>query len=861
MAGGTRFQSKRLEDNRYELVLTAGSDKDVQEIYALYPKKETKSQYLTLGKLNVVTYQKQVNELVLVQVNATINSYEVENKLKEVYAPVGVEWNVKTDEFDYKGDLSNFIDKPSGAFSAYNQKMKDLINAYKADKQVNSKACYVFILKENGVSAENKDSRDAQGIMPRGEQFGFVFTHKGTRALPTEELNQMVAHELGHGRWRLQHVFDSTYGFKDSDKGKTDNLMDYYSNGTDLAKWQWEQLKDPAWFSNPFERDERGMIKTESALKEYLLRNNITEFYYRIPCTMDVTLQLSTWLHGKIHNNELIISPINESPSEITKDWENAILVYKTPKGWEASFESSYLFSGGKSCREYKIDDEDVKRILNDFYERKREFGLSDRDYSRLLYNLKAIKKDSRNNQGYELEHWDKNANNGKGGFRSFTLDQNNNLTEVTSLTDDQINNGNWSDDNIDTRIRYTVNKDGIIQVKAFGFRQSLQLAAGKDADLPKLAEHMKGQTNKFLLENKVDNFENKAPLFKDDGETFADGKKIEIGGKNTGYIKIISEGVGLVSTLAKTARIEQDVYLDKPAGESIIHGPGVVTGPVEAVVKTATDITEPLIMVYDVVVDKKTRTEVYTGLVQIKNEVKEDPSKLFPILWDIVVEEATGNTPDEWGEMNNDHTDDGRKGHLVSKGAVRTALTVVLSGKLVTKLPKMADDVAKKMSNVTKKIDEISTLLLNSGDDFTNLSKARKLPGKASGTGKEITGKWLRGTDGNAGLFPKSVADKLRGRTFKDFDEFRQAFWKEVANDPHLAKQFDAQSLQRMKGGLAPYTNMSQQIGGQKNYILHHRTPINQGGGVYDVDNLYIVTPKYHKEILDPAYHYGYGY
>jgi len=42
---------------------------------------------------------------------------------------------------------------------------------------------------------------------------------------------------------------------------------------------------------------------------------------------------------------------------------------------------------------------------------------------------------------------------------------------------------------------------------------------------------------------------------------------------------------------------------------------------------------------------------------------------------------------------------------------------------------------------------------------------------------------------------------------------------------------------------------------------VLHHKTPINQGGSVYDVDNLYIVTPKYHKEILDPAYHYGYGY
>lgn len=60
---------------------------------------------------------------------------------------------------------------------------------------------------------------------------------------------------------------------------------------------------------------------------------------------------------------------------------------------------------------------------------------------------------------------------------------------------------------------------------------------------------------------------------------------------------------------------------------------------------------------------------------------------------------------------------------------------------------------------------------------------------------------------------------------------------------------------------GYAPFANVNQQLGGQKVYILHHKTPINQGGSVYDMDNIYIVTPKYHKEILDPSYHYGYGY
>ena len=151
--------------------------------------------------------------------------------------------------------------------------------------------------------------------------------------------------------------------------------------------------------------------------------------------------------------------------------------------------------------------------------------------------------------------------------------------------------------------------------------------------------------------------------------------------------------------------------------------------------------------------------------------------------------------------------------------------------------------------------------LLIKGGEDFTILTNARKLAGISVGSDKNITGTWLRGTERNAGLFPKSIADKLRGKQFTNFDDFKQQFWKAVADEPSVANQFDANSNQRMQGGLSPFTDVSQQIGGMKNYVLHHKKPINQGGAVYDMDNLYILTPKFHKEILAPAYHYGYGY
>jgi len=135
-----------------------------------------------------------------------------------------------------------------------------------------------------------------------------------------------------------------------------------------------------------------------------------------------------------------------------------------------------------------------------------------------------------------------------------------------------------------------------------------------------------------------------------------------------------------------------------------------------------------------------------------------------------------------------------------------------------------------------------------------------RYFPGIAQGGERleSITGKWFRGSEGNVGLFPKQVADRLRGRRFANFDRFREAFWKEVADDPDLSQGFKPSMVRRMSEGKAPFVKKSQANGKARTYVLHHEQPINQGGNVYDMDNLTIVTPRYHKEILDSDYHYG---
>jgi hypothetical protein len=150
-----------------------------------------------------------------------------------------------------------------------------------------------------------------------------------------------------------------------------------------------------------------------------------------------------------------------------------------------------------------------------------------------------------------------------------------------------------------------------------------------------------------------------------------------------------------------------------------------------------------------------------------------------------------------------------------------------------------------------------------------------RNTPGKAMGGEHlvEMGDTWLRGTHANAGKMPKQIADKMRNMEFKTFDEFRKTFWKLVADDPKLSKGFDVDQLKAMKMlGRAPITHESQWVNSKtsivpeskitpnKVYQLHHINPINNNGGVYDLNNIVIVTPRYHKEILEPNFHKGKG-
>ncbi len=244
------YDAKKKE---FELTLTGTQEGSTQRVYALYPYGSDK--YYQLGQLRTDSHSTQTYKVVLVNAGGSYQTNTIGKELNALYNKIGINWEVEeVTDFSYDADqIKNLFDKNSGLLSAYNSEMVSLNNELKTflGSRYDATACYVFMADKNAAGKK----RDVVGFMPRGRQFAYMYAGD----MAKDELSAAIAHELAHGKFKLRHTFDASYGSDRKEGENPTNLMDY-RGGTHIAKWQWSQVYDPAILNGVFDNDEEGQL-------------------------------------------------------------------------------------------------------------------------------------------------------------------------------------------------------------------------------------------------------------------------------------------------------------------------------------------------------------------------------------------------------------------------------------------------------------------------------------------------------------------------------------------------------------------------------------------------------------------------
>ncbi len=177
-----------------------------------------------------------------------------------------------------------------------------------------------------------------------------------------------------------------------------------------------------------------------------------------------------------------------------------------------------------------------------------------------------------------------------------------------------------------------------------------------------------------------------------------------------------------------------------------------------------------------------------------------------------------------------------------VVKEKLQQSLSKFISNKKNYKYKSDAETFLSQIKGDIKKLDPAKT----SG-------QIRGSPGTSFGTKllSELSPKqWKLSIAKNGEKIPKSIGDKLSGKTYKNFDEFRKDFWLEISKNEKFIKEFSKSNQGTLKKGQSPFVEKGGEYGLSKRYELHHIKPIQNGGAVYDMNNLIIVTPKMHRHL-----------
>ncbi len=233
---GTILSYTAIGNGDYEIALNGRLNLFADDIWAFAKKANSAdTAFYPLGKMALASVDKKVKKAKLIPVNGIgtgVNLQAYTQELNSIYKKTGVEWQLSIDSNltvnSYDPDSTLMVSRNS-LNTTYGTDLRNIINAYKANRTVSEDCSYIFLC--------NKATNSEMGYMALNKRYGFVFMQNNL------QVEHSIAHELGHGALVLEHTFEN------GDQGPSQNLMDY--NGGELFNHaQWLNIHDPKTLEN-----------------------------------------------------------------------------------------------------------------------------------------------------------------------------------------------------------------------------------------------------------------------------------------------------------------------------------------------------------------------------------------------------------------------------------------------------------------------------------------------------------------------------------------------------------------------------------------------------------------------------------
>jgi hypothetical protein len=241
---GMRYMaSPLLSKGTLQLNLAGGAPDSHQELTAWMKQGDST---VAVGRLSIDAYQAISRRVVIVPVgDATFDQAAALAKgLNDIYKQAAVKWDatVADQVLPMPEGVGESIKVDKSLLSAYSAGMRKIRSAFTSTSTYQSlgeQDIYYIFLTTLPMQGEDGNA-GFDGYMPYGKPFGFV----RSVSLSNDKLAWVIAHELGHGAFQLQHVWKEQGYTSD-----THNLMGYSETG-ELFRWQWQDIHHPVSHSN-----------------------------------------------------------------------------------------------------------------------------------------------------------------------------------------------------------------------------------------------------------------------------------------------------------------------------------------------------------------------------------------------------------------------------------------------------------------------------------------------------------------------------------------------------------------------------------------------------------------------------------